>query len=106
MTSPPSAARIWFSFGKVHLELPSTLPSGHSHSLSFDDDPPGWGRIKSILREREHSSDLRLALRGTPTQSQLPDYDPKKVRRPKPTFHVAPGIAQAAREVMRRMGMI
>jgi hypothetical protein len=107
MTSPSHAARIWFSSGRVHLELPSTLAEGHAHSLSFDDDLPGWGRIKSILREREHQFDLRLAKRGTPTQAQLKDYDPTKVRKVgKPRFIVAPGVAQAAREVMRKMGLI
>jgi hypothetical protein len=104
---PSSAPRIWFASGQVHLELPSTLASGQAHTVSFDDDLPGWARLKAILREREHSTDLRLALRGAPTQAQLPEYDPKKVRRVgKPKFAVAPGVAQAAREVMRRMGMI
>lgn len=107
MTSPSHAAKIWFASDQVHLELPSTLPAGKPHTISFDDDLPGWGRLKAILREREHHTDLRLALRGTPTQAQLPEYDPKKVRRVgKSKFAVAPGVAQAAREVMRRMGMI
>jgi hypothetical protein len=106
VTSPSSAPRIWFASGRVHLELPSTLPSGSPHTLSFDDDLPGWGRLKAILREREHSPDLRLALRGTPTQAQLAEYDPKKVRRVRHRPKVAPGVAQAAREVMRRMGLL
>lgn len=107
MSAPSNAARIWFSSGQVRLELPSTLPAGKSHSLTFSDDLPGWARIKSILREREHSSDLRLALRGTPTQSQIADYDEAKVRRvAKPKFHVAPGVAQGAREIMRKLGML
>lgn len=107
MTAPSSAARIWFSQSRVFLELPSTLPEGKPHSVSFDDDLPSWARIKTILREREHRADLRLSLRGTPTQAQLAEYDPKKIRRVgKPKFSVAPGVAMAAKEVMRKLGMI
>lgn len=107
MTSPSHAARIWYSQGKVLLELPSTLEGGHPHSLTFEDDLPSWARIKSILRERERSADLRLSLRGTPTQRQLPEYDPKKIKRVgKPKFSVAPGVAMAAKEVMRKLGML
>lgn len=107
MTSPTTAAHIWFSQGRVHLELPSTLPSGKPHTLSLDDDLAGWARIKTILREREHATDLRLSLRGTPTQGQLPEYDLKKVRKVgKRPMKVSAEIREGAKEVMRRLGMI
>jgi hypothetical protein len=106
MMSPATAARIWFSQGKVRLELPSTIEDGKAHSLSFDDDLAGRARIFAILREREKAHDLRLSLRGTPTQSQLPEYDPKRVRRARQPMKVPGHIRDTAREVMRKLGMI
>lgn len=105
---PPSSVTLWLSAGRLHMHVPSTVDGGKAHILTFDDDLPGRARVFAILRERERSADLRLATRGSPTQAQLPTFDAKKVtvRRAKPKFKVAPGVAQAAKEVMRRMGMI
>lgn len=103
---PSSAILLWQSSSQIYMLVPSTREGGRAHTLTFDNDLQGWARIKSILRERERQSDLRLALRGAPTQAQLPEYDESKVRKVKPKFVVAPGVAQAAKEVMRRMGMI
>lgn len=104
---PSTAAYIWLRDGVLHLGLPSTLPDGHPHSLTFPNDPTGRARIFAILAEREHSPDLRLALRGSPTQAQLAQYDEAKIKRPgRPKAKLAPGVAEAAKEVMRKLGML
>jgi hypothetical protein len=102
---PPHSITIWYSDNCIRMHVP---PSSGTlgHSLTFTDDSIGWARIKAILRERAKANDLRLAVRGTPTQSQLPEYDERKVKQVKPKFKVAPGVAQAAKDVMRKLGMI
>jgi hypothetical protein len=102
---PPHSITLWYSDNQIRMHVPPSQGT-LGHSLTFTDDLVGWARIKTILRERAKANDLRLAVRGTPTQSQLAEYDEKAVKRPKPKFKVAPGVAQAAKEVMRRMGMI
>ena len=104
--TPASAVTLWLRDNQIHMAVPSTIEGGLSHTLVFDDDLPGRARVFAILRERANAVG-KISTRSAPTQRQLTSYDKAAARRAtKPKFAVAPGVAQAAKEVMRRLGMI
>jgi hypothetical protein len=103
---PASAVSLWLHNNQIHMAIPSTLPDGQGHTLVFDDDLAGRARIFAILRERANTVG-KISTRSAPTQRQLASYDKVQVRRvTKPKPSIAPSVAQAAKEVMRALGMI
>lgn len=105
---PPNAASVWIINDHLYIDLPASN-SHLSHSLCVKADAQGFLKLASLLRNRTERS--RIGEAGDPTQHHLnkpqpAKYDEALVRRPKAKDTFAPALQSAARDVMRRMGLI
>lgn len=116
MTSPlppPWAARCWVEGNTIFVECPmgDNLPS---HRLAFAFDQQAMHRLRSLLMNRNAHS--VLGTKGDLTQWQVdkqtiddkckvPFYNESQVGRPKDKDSFTAPMRQAARDVMRRLGL-
>lgn len=108
MIKPPWAASTWIIDETLYFDLPGP---GHSHQVRFPATPEGFTAALKMLQERGEIS--TIGTKGDPTQwkldrkAKVPEYDESKVRRVgRPRLKIAPELATAARDVLRRLGMI
>lgn len=107
MIRPANAASIWIADGVLWLELPTSL-GAKTHTVHLTADLPGMNTVVGLLKARHAESKIGQA--GDLTQWQLdrnlkvPEYDIRKVRKPKPTFSAE--LRQSAKEVLQKMGLI
>lgn len=69
--TPPHAASIWIEGGKLHLSIPSTVPSGQPHSINLPATPDGLSIALSILHARSsQSKPATIGTKAAPSQWQ------------------------------------
>ena len=105
MTSPSWAAAIWADANQLHLYLPSVKGS-EGHAVHLPNTPAGLARALAIINDRHAGSTIGTA--GSPTNYQLEREGSAvlKAKPKKPTPSFTKSQQEAAKAVLRELGMI
>lgn len=68
---PSYAVNLWIAGDNLMVAFPGQGPAQQGHTLKFPASPAGLKTLISILNDRQHADDLRLANRGTPCQTNV-----------------------------------
>ena len=99
MIKPSWAISVWHNHNSIYLDL-------GGHVLKLPNNAVSLCKMLILLENR--SAESKIGSKGWPTQQQIerPQYDERMVRRPRAKVKATPEQAAAAREILRRMGLI
>ena len=108
MKPPDFAARIWSAGNSIYLELNDPGGGDRKHVVKLPHSNDGLSQILKLLSHRGSKS--KIATSGDPTQHQI-DLDLKSqadkfLAKRKPQFKATEEQSQAAKEVLRSLGML